>query len=113
MCDGDFKTSFITENYGAARMENSAAEMISNPDAKRAGFQHHKSGQGWCSGALGCGNLCETEIAYTGKEIYLTFSSEQINEQATQLKVDDFEGGSQLQFRVRMHQRNRGKTVRH
>ena len=44
---------------------------------------------GWCSGTLGCEKLCETEIVYTGREEYTTFSSEQINELATQLKVDD------------------------
>ena len=91
MCDGDFKNELYNgklwcgENgkFGCgndieSRCENGLAFSIIK-------------GQGWCSGALGCGNLCETEIAYTGKEIYLTFSSEQINEQATQLKVDDFE----------------------
>ncbi len=88
MCDGDFKNELYNGRLWCGENGKSSCNDIKSSCENGLAFRII-DGQGWCSGMLGCEKLCETAIVYTGKKEYFTFTSEQINEQATLLKVDD------------------------
>ena len=87
-CDGEFKNELYNHKLWCG-ISGQAGCRETIPDLCQDGLAFSIVTGGWCSGTLGCEKLCETEIVYTGREEYTTFSSEQINELATQLKVDD------------------------
>ena len=45
-------------------------------------------GKGWCSGTLGCKNLCTDPVVYIGAEESTSFYSEEINNIASNLKIN-------------------------
>ena len=55
-------------------------------------------GKGWCSGTLGCKNLCTDPVVYTGAEESTSFDSEEINNIASNFKINS-EGDVNFDFK--------------